>query len=137
MGGHALRLLLDTHVLLWWLAGTGRLSPAQARALERAETAIEPVAIASITLWEIAKLAERGRLRFDQTVDVVLEEIEQHPALAVLPLDARVALESTRLGDRVPTDPADQLIVATARAYGLRLVTADERIRRSKSVSVI
>lgn len=137
MGGHALTLLLDTHVLLWWLADAGRLSPVQARALERAEAAKEPIAIAAITLWEIAKLAERGRIRFDQTVDVVLGEIEQHPALSVLPLDARIALESTRLGNRIPSDPADQLIVATARAHALRLVTADQRIRRSKSVSVI
>jgi len=131
------KFLLDTHVLLWWLADTGRLSPVQTRALERAEATKEPLGVAAITLWEIAKLADRGRIRFDQTVDVVLEEIEQHPALSVLPLEARVALESTRLGDRVPSDPADQLIVATARVHALRLVTADERIRRSGTVSVI
>ena len=137
MGSGSLTLILDTHVLLWWLADAGQLSPAQTRALERAEAAREPVAVASITLWEIAKLAERGRVRFDQTVDVVLEEIEQHPSLHIVPLDARIALESTRLGDRIPTDPADQLIVATARVHGLRLITADERIRSSKSVSII
>lgn len=132
-----MKLLLDTHALLWWLADAGPLSPTQIRALERAETANDPIGVSAITLWELAKLSERGRVQFDQSVDVVLEEIEQHPALSVLPLDARVALESTRLGDRFPSDPADQLIVATARVHGLRLVTADERIRRSGSVSVL
>jgi PIN domain nuclease of toxin-antitoxin system len=137
MGGRRVRLILDTHALLWWLGDAGRLSRPQTRALERAEADREPIAIASITLWEIAKLAERGRIRFDQTADVVLEEIERHPSLEVLPLDARIALESTRLGDRIPTDPADQLIVATARVHARRLITADERIRASKSVSII
>ena len=113
------------------------MSSAQTRALERVEASPEPFAIAAITLWEIAKLAERGRIRFDQTVDVVLDEIDQHSGIVVVPIDARVALESTRLGAHVPVDPADQLIIATARVHGLRLVTADQRIRDSHAVSVI
>ena len=132
-----MRLLLDTHILLWWLEDAPRLSDAQTQALERAEAEGEPLAVAAISLWEIAKLAEIGRIRPSRTVDAVLEEIEQHPSIDLVPLNGRIALESTRLSDRLPKDPADQLIIATARVHGLRLVTADQRIRESHVVSVI
>ena len=137
MGSGSLTLLLDTHILLWWLGDVDRLSAVQARALEHAATAGECVGVASVTLWEIAKLAERGRIQLAQTVDVILNEVERHRAIAVLPLTAQIAIESTRLGDRLPSDPTDQLIVATARVHGLQLLTADERIRKSGAVHVI
>jgi PIN domain nuclease of toxin-antitoxin system len=88
-------------------------------------------------LWEIAKAVELRRVQFDQELDVVLRGIEHHPMLRILRLDAHVARESTLLGAGLRGDPADQLIVATARVHGLRLVTSDERIRRSDSVAVI
>jgi len=137
VGRHALTLLLDTHILIWWLGEFDRLSGGQARALKHAEAAGESVGVAAMTLWEIAKLAERGRIQLAQTVDVILEEVERHRMITVLPLTARIALESTRLGDRLPSDPTDQLIVATARVHGLQLLTADERIRKSGAVPVI
>ena len=137
MGGGSLTLLLDTHALLWWLTDGGRLARVQRAAIERADASGEPIAIAAITFWEIAKLVERGRLKLTQTVDVLLEAIEEHPSVEVLPLTSRIAVESTRLGRHMTTDPADQLIVATARVHGLRLVTADERIRRAAPVSIV
>jgi PIN domain nuclease of toxin-antitoxin system len=132
-----LTLLLDTHVLLWWLDAPGRLSLLQDRAIADARGGEERLAVAAVTLWEIAKLVSHHRLTFDDPIDLVLDRIERNPALSVLPLDARVAIESTRLGDQIPKDPADQLIVATARVHGLRLVTADEAIRKSGTVQVI
>jgi len=137
LGGGALRLLLDTHILLWWLDEPGRLSPAQTRALDLSREIAEQLGVAAITLWEIAKLVELRRLQFTRGVDIVLREIEQHPMLRIVRLDGHVAHESTLLGDRLKGDPADQLIVATARVHGLRLVTSDERIRRSETVPVI
>jgi len=141
VGGGALRLLLDTHILLWWLDAPGgparRLTAAQARALDLSREIHEPLGVAAITLWEIAKAVERGRVRFDQELGVVLRGIEQHPLLRMLRLDAHVARESTLLGAALRGDPADQLIVATARVHGLRLVTSDERIRRSDTVPVV
>ena len=132
-----MNLLLDTHVLLWWL-GEGRgLSEAQADALNRAEARGEVLGLSAITLWEIAKLIERGRIRLHVAVDDLLLNLETHRRLQILPLSARVALESTRLGSRFHADPADQLIVATARVHGLRLLTADQRIRDSGVVSIV
>ena len=89
-------------------------------------------------MWEIAKAVELRRVQFDQELDVVLRGIEQHPLIRIIRLDAYVARESTMLGTSMQkADPADQLIVATARVHGLRLVTADDRIRKSGLVPVI
>ena len=137
MGGGALRLLLDTHILIWWQIDPSRLTAAQTRALDLSHEIGEQLGVAAITLWEIAKLVERRRVQFDQALDVVLHGIEHHPMLRVVRLDAYVAGESAALGARLRGDPADQLIVATARVHGLRLVTSDERIRRSDTVPVI
>jgi PIN domain nuclease of toxin-antitoxin system len=130
-------LLVDTHVLLWWLLGSGPLTPMQRAAIERTEQKHEPLGVASITLWEIAKLVELERVKLHLAADAFLDEIEAHAHIAVLPLTARVALESTRLGPRFHRDPADQIIAATARVYGLRLVTLDQRIRDSGVVPVV
>jgi PIN domain nuclease of toxin-antitoxin system len=132
-----MNLLLDTHMLVWSLLGEDRMSPAQRAELDRAEANQEVLAIAAISLWEIAMLASRGRLTLRGSVDVMLSEIELHPRFEILPLTARIALESTRLGPSFPRDPADQLIGATCRVHGLTLVTADERIRDSSVVAVI
>jgi len=132
-----MRLLLDTHILLWWLVDSDRLTPTQIADLERSEASGDPLAIAAITFWEIAKLVELGRLSLQTSVDELFEQLEAHPGIAVLPLSPRVALESTRLGPTFHRDPSDQLIAATARVHGLRLVTADSRIRRSHVVSVV
>lgn len=130
-------LLLDTHVLLWWLLDSGQLSAAQVQALERAEASSEPVGLASISLWEVAKLAERGRIELRQAADGFFEDLENHPGVSILPLTGRIALESTRLGPSFHRDPVDQILAATARVHGLRLVTTDERIRQSRVVTVV
>lgn len=128
--------LLDTHVAIWWLTEDRRLTRAHARVLDRAEQSGVPLGLSVISLWEIAKLVERGRLELDQTIDESLAQLEAHPALTVLPLSARIAVESTRLGARFPSDPVDQIIAATARCHALTLLTVDERIRGSGAVAV-
>ena len=130
-------LLLDTHILIWWRLDAGRLSPAQTRAIEAQEKLGHGVAISAITLRELAATVERGRLEIAQPLDLWLEGIERHPLITVFPITAAVALESVRLGSDFPKDPADQIIVATARCHGLRLVTADERIRRWGKVPLV
>ncbi len=94
------------------------------------------VAISSISLWEIAKLVQLKRLSTQISVDDWLADLEEHPQLEVLDITARIAVESTRLGPSFPGDPADQLIAATARCHGLRLLTTDKRIRESGVVAL-
>lgn len=130
-------LLLDTHILTWWRLDTGKLSTAQVRAIEAEERLGNGVAISAITLRELAVAVERGRLAVGQPLDVWLDGIERNPLITVLPITSRIALESVRLGQGFPKDPPDQIIVATALCHGLRLLTADERIRRWGKVLLI
>ncbi|GMV19585.1 MAG: hypothetical protein AMXMBFR56_78090 [Polyangiaceae bacterium] len=123
-------------VAVGWLTDDRRLTRAHARVLERAERSGTPVGLSAISLWEIAKLVERRRIELDQTIDESLAELEAHPGFAVLPLSARIAVESTRLGARFPSDPVDQIIAATARCHALTLLTVDERIIESGAVAV-
>jgi PIN domain nuclease of toxin-antitoxin system len=129
-----MRLLLDTHILLWWQLDHPDL-PARYRALlDNAEN--ERPCLSIISIWELAKLESSGRIRVIGSIDNWLEELESNPSLEVLPLSSRIILESTRLGERFHKDPADQLIAATARCHGLKLMTQDERIRRSGTVVI-
>ena len=130
-------LAFDTHTLIWWLTGDRRLTAAQVSALQRAEARGDRIGVPAICFWEFAKLVERGRVELEVPPDEVFEEIEDHPTIRVLELSPRIALESTRLGSGFPGDPADQLIAATARVHGLRLVTSDDRIRSSRVVGIV
>ena len=128
--------LLDTHVIVWWLTDDRKLRKEHARLLDKNERANVPVAISAITLWEIAKLVERGRLELTQSVDECLDDLESNALVTVLPLTARIATESSRLGVRFPTDPIDQIIAATARCNSLILLTVDQRIIDSGVVAI-
>lgn len=132
-----MRYLLDTHVVLWWLAEAKPLDRRYRRLLAEAESKGHRVGLSAISLWEAAKLSELGRIVLGQSLDALLEQIETSPHIEVLPITGDVAAESTRLGVGFPRDPADQLIAATARCHGLTLLTQDERIRESGVVAVL
>ena len=85
--------------------------------------------ISAISCWEVAKLVEYGRLTLPCPPDEWFEQALAYPGIRLLELTPRIALESTRLPGTFHRDPADQLIVATARVYNCPLVTMDERIR--------
>jgi len=115
-------LNLDTHILIHALKGDVRPS-------ERALLARQPWSVAAIVFWELAKLAQLGRITLD------FDDPEVGSALASLhvwPLDLSVARASTRLDFRA--DPADELIAATSIVHGIPLLTRDRRMRRSKLV---
>jgi PIN domain nuclease of toxin-antitoxin system len=115
-------LNLDTHILIHALRG-------DVRASERSLLTRHPWSVAAIVLWELAKLAQLGRIVVD------LDDPDVGSALSSLhvwPLDLTVARASTRLDFR--GDPADELIAATSIVHGVPLLTRDRRIRRSKIV---
>ena len=117
-------LVLDTHVLLHALSG--QLTPK-----ERAVLSGESWSISAISLWEIAKLAQLGR------VDIDLDDADVTRALARVhtwPITIEISRESTRLDFR--GDPADELIAATSIVHGAALATRDRAIRRSERVSL-
>lgn len=115
-------LNLDTHMLLH--AVGGRLTAA-----EKLLLAGRPWSISAIVLWEIAKLAQMGRIELDlDDADVVRVLSRVH----VWPITREVALASTRLDVR--GDPADELIAATSVVHNVPLVTRDRALRRSRKV---
>ena len=119
--------LLDTHVLLWWIEDGDRLSAAQHRALNSVgpET---PLAVSDITLWEIAMLQNLGRVAFSIPLREWLEKAVSPPLVQRIGISPAVAAEVARLPERLHRDPADRILVATARVSGLTLVTQDRRI---------
>jgi PIN domain nuclease of toxin-antitoxin system len=129
------QILLDTHILVWWQFDSARLSRAQIQMLLDVEKRGQRSFLSAISLREIANLTATGRLEIPIATDTWLEEIESD--LVVLPITAKIAAESVRLGDGFPQDPADQIIAATARSHGLTLMTADEHIRRWGRVPVV
>lgn len=130
------RLLLDTHVVVRWLAEPKRLSQDQIRALRGAVRRGEPLALSAITLLEIAILFGEGGSRLRVAVRELFGALNPGAGFHVVPLDVEVAAEVAALGDML-RDPADRAIVATARVHRLRLVTSDQRIIESKLVPVL
>jgi PIN domain nuclease of toxin-antitoxin system len=130
------KLLLDTHVLIRWVLDSGRLSREQLRLLRNADRNGEPVGISAISLLEMAQLSHRGLVEFVQGVETVFEMLETSPALKIFPLTVGIAREAPPLS-AVLRDPADCLIVATARVHGLRLLTSDRRIVDSKLAQIV
>lgn len=123
-------IVLDTHVLVWWVNGPEELSRAARQAIE-AERAREDglILVSSISAWEIALLVRKGRLTLTMDVNDWLELAGEVDAVRFVPLDNRVAVQSARLPDPFHADPADRIIVALARHLSAPLVTADSRMR--------
>lgn len=115
-------LNLDTHILLY--AVTGSLTPTESRLLRS-----HPWSISAIVLWEIAKLAQLGRIEVDLDDRQVVRTLA---ALHVWPITAEIARMSTRLDVR--GDPADELIAATSVVHNVPLVTRDRGLRRSRKI---
>lgn len=132
-------ILLDTHALLWMASDAKRLSKRAREAIRRARQnqarQDTGIAIATITLWEIAWLAHHERIVIVGSVESLVRETVARVILR--PVTPEIAALAVRLPERFPKDPADRLIAATAMVGGMALVTADTRIRKSKVVETI
>jgi PIN domain nuclease of toxin-antitoxin system len=127
-------IVVDTHAVIWMTSEQRLLSPTAREALAKGRLE-GTLAIADITLREIAHQVVRGRLTVSSTMEAYLEFVES--LFQVIPITGRIAERSVRFGSSYPRDPADRLIGATALVYGAKLVTKDEPIRASGEVPVI
>ncbi|MCB1827288.1 MAG: type II toxin-antitoxin system VapC family toxin [Coxiellaceae bacterium] len=119
--------LLDTHAWLWYVVGDKAVSIANRKLLESAAQE-NRLYMAAISLWEIAMLEKKSRITLERET---LEWVQDSLALShveMIELTPSIAVESARLPGEFHGDPADRLIVATARIKGFTLLTRDKRI---------
>jgi PIN domain nuclease of toxin-antitoxin system len=126
-------IVVDTHAWVWWLTKPDKVGRKAARAIEKADR----IGVPAICVWEVATKAQMGRLKFDRPYDVWIDEaLTEDSRIELLHLSPRISIDAVRLswGHR---DPADRMIVATARAHDAALVTADQQMRKSGLVRCI
>lgn len=129
-------ILLDTHVLVWMLSNPAKVSREAARHIRKAQRE-DGCAIASITLWELALLFDRNRLRGAGTIEASIREILEKSKVTVMEITPEIAALTRTFPDSYPKDPCDRLIGATARAFGMTLVTQDEKILASPLIRTV
>ena len=127
-------IVLDTHIWIWWVDGT-QLTAQQQEWIE--EYKPEGLGVSIISCWEVAKLVENGRLKLQCPVEEWIEQALAYPGVQWLQLTPRIVIESTQLPGNFHRDPADQMIVATARVWGCPLLTVDNRILKYPHVTLL
>lgn len=126
-------IVLDTHAWIWWAASPGRLS-------SRARAAIDSsgaIGVAAISVWELAMLVAKKRLELDRDVLAWARQALALPRVALLPLTPEIAVASCALPEGFAGDPADRIIVSTAREIGAAVVSKDARLRGLGSVKTV
>jgi PIN domain nuclease of toxin-antitoxin system len=123
-------LVLDTHVWIWLMEGvSGELSAATVRLIDEA-AANSALAVSAISVWEVAMLDQRGRVTLSRSIDEWVRMALTAPGIRLVDLSPEIALESARLPGEPHGDPADRILVATARVLGGTLITRDKQILR-------
>jgi len=128
-------IVLDTHTWAWWVHGDNHITEAQEQIIVANEN--DGIGVSAISCWEIAKLVEYGRLELPCSIDEWFEQALSYPGIQILELTPEIAIESTRLPGEFHRDPADQIIVATARINNCPLVTSDRKILEYAHVAAI
>jgi PIN domain nuclease of toxin-antitoxin system len=121
-------LLLDTHCWIWAQLGlTQRLSRSAVSAIRDAESD-GGLLVSVISIWELAKLEKRGRVALPRNVRTWVEEALGQSGVSIASLTPEIAIESVHLPGKLHGDPADRMLVATARVMSATLLTKDERL---------
>lgn len=121
-------LVLDTHILVWWVNNDKALSKTAACAIRATRASGDELIVSSISTWEICMLIRKGRMALRMDLDQWLDLIAAIEGLRFVPVDNAICRAATALPGDFHKDPADRMIVATARKFGAPLVTADEKI---------
>jgi len=123
-------IVLDTHVLVWWVGEDRRLVKAARSAIDSSMAAGEAVLVSAISAWEVGMLVRRGRLALSMPVEEWLLAVQSLEGVSIIPISAEIAVQSANLPGEFHQDPADRMIVALARERNASLLTADEKIHR-------
>jgi PIN domain nuclease of toxin-antitoxin system len=122
-------IVLDTHVWVWLVQNDPKLSRRMGDAIESAAER-GPIHVSAISLWEIALLAAKRRVEMHAPLSRWFAQALSLPSMSLAPVTPEVAIDGSTLPGEFHADPADRIIVATARTLGAALVTIDERIQR-------
>jgi len=125
--------LLDTHAWIWWIDQDVRLGAKTIAVLDSLSRDQRPF-LCDISLWEVAMLVERGRIELDLPLGEWLDAAAHPRSVQIVSITPRIAAEVASLPDSFHRDPADRLIVATSSAMGLRVLSHDRLINRSRLV---
>jgi PIN domain nuclease of toxin-antitoxin system len=129
-------ILLDTHVLVWWLSRDPSLSPKAKRAIAL-EVPRCGLVVSAVSVLEIATLCRRKRLAFSVPLEAWLADVRSLPELQFEPVTDIIAQLAGSFDDDMHGDPVDRVIAATAISLGAALVTADGKLRGNKAVRTI
>lgn len=119
-------IVIDTHIWIWWVHGDPQLGAGLKQVISQHEET--GIGVSAISCWEVAKLVEYRRLTLPCPVLEWVEEALSYPGVRLLELTPRIAVEATQLPGEFHRDPADQIIVATARLHDAALATVDSKI---------
>ncbi|MGA2059177.1 MAG: type II toxin-antitoxin system VapC family toxin [Thermoguttaceae bacterium] len=128
-------IILDTHIWIWWVHNEKRLSKSQLEAIEANQAT--GIGVSAISCWEVAKLVEYKRLVLPCLLIDWFKQALAYPGVRLLELTPEIAAESTQLPIPFHRDPADQIIVASARIHQCPLVTSDRRLLKYTHVDLI
>lgn len=118
-------IVLDTATWIWRASDPTRLTTSARRAIDEAERAL----VSAISVWEVAMLVAKRRIRLDRPVEQWVDLALALPGIQLAALEPAIAVRSTKLPGDFHADPADRIIVATALEHAVPIVTPDERIR--------
>lgn len=119
-------IVLDTHIWVWWIHNDAQLTNKLREIIQSHEGG--GLGVSVFSCWEVAKLVELKRLILHCSIDEWLDTAIHYPGIQLLALTPEIIIESTRLPGEFHRDPADQIIVATARIHDCPLLTVDEKI---------
>ncbi len=130
-------IVLDTHVLVWWVSGITPLSRKAASLIEENTGIAGGILVSSISAREIAMLVAGNRLMLSMDIESWLAEVSRIPAVTFIPVDNSIAVKSAQLPGQFHKDPADRMIVSLARHLSVELLTADKRILQYAHVKAV
>jgi PIN domain nuclease of toxin-antitoxin system len=127
-------IVLDTHAFVWWASGNQEQLSSPALSAINGELDGGHLIVSSISCWELAMLVARDRISLSMDVTEWLKVVAQVEAVRFVPVDNDIAVKSVELPGDFHKDPADRIIVATARQLGVPVVSADDKIRQYSHV---
>lgn len=128
-------IVLDTHIWVWWVHNDPQLTNKFRAVIQGHED--EGLGVSIFSCWEVAKLVELKRLTLHCSIEEWFDTALRYPGIQLLALTPEIVIESTRLPGEFHRDPADQIIVATARVHDCLLLTVDEKILQYPHVQLL